>query len=87
MFPFWYPTLKWKESEVIAIETIPIELGVRAKIGLGVFFGAAWDDAEFYLKPYTTAPISPDGRWVQIGEIVQNGKQYAVVSQKHEVVK
>jgi uncharacterized membrane protein len=87
MFPFWYPTLKWKEGEVIAIETIPIEVGARAKIGLGVFFGATWDDAEFYLKPYTTAPISPDGRWVLIGEIVRNGKQYEVVSPKHEVIK
>ena len=87
MFPFWYPTLKWKEGEIIAIETIPIELGARAKIGLGVFFGATWDDAEFYLKPYTTAPISLDGRWVLIGEIVQNGKKYEVVSQEHAVVK
>ena len=87
MFPFWYPTLKWKEGEVIAIDTIPIELGARSKIGLGVFFGATWDDAEFYLKPYTTAPISPDGRWVLIGEIMRNGKKYEVVSQTHEVIK
>ena len=79
MFPFWYPTLKWKEGEVIAVETLPIELGARAKIGLGVFFGATWDDAEFYLAPRTDAPIAPDGRWVLIGEIVRNGKKYEVV--------
>jgi len=79
MFPFWYPTLKWKEGEVIAVETLPIELGARAKIGLGVFFGATWDDAEFYLAPRTAAPIAPDGRWVLIGEIVRNGKKYEVV--------
>jgi uncharacterized membrane protein len=79
MFPFWYPTLKWKEGEVIVVETIPIEVGARAKIGLGVFFGATWDTAEFYLAPRTTAPISPDGRWVLIGEIVRQGKRYIVV--------
>ncbi len=79
MFPFWYPTLKWKEGEVIVVETIPIEVGARAKIGLGVFFGATWDTAEFYLTPRTTAPISPDGRWVLLGEIVRRGKQYVVI--------
>jgi uncharacterized membrane protein len=76
MFPFWYPTLKWKEGEVIAVEAIPIELGARAKIGLGVFFGATWDTAEFYLAPHTDAPLGPDGKWVHIGEIVRNGKRY-----------
>lgn len=79
MFPFWYPTLKWKDGEAIVVETVPIELGARAKIGLGVFFGATWDTAEFYLAPRTTAPISPDGRWVLLGEIVRNGKKYEVV--------
>ncbi|MCX7838761.1 MAG: DUF2079 domain-containing protein, partial [Anaerolineae bacterium] len=54
MFAFWYPTLKWKEGEVIVVETIPIDVGARAKIGLGVFFGATWDTAEFYLTPHTT---------------------------------
>jgi hypothetical protein len=79
MFPFWYPTLKWRDGEVIAIETVPMELGARAKIGLGVFFGATWDDAEFYLAPHTDAPIAPDGRWVLIGEIMRNGRKYEVV--------
>jgi hypothetical protein len=79
MFPFWYPTLKWKEGEVIIVETVPIEVGARAKIGLGVFFGATWDTAEFYLTPRTTAPVSPDGRWVLLGEIARQGKQYIVV--------
>jgi hypothetical protein len=79
MFPFWYPTLKWKDGEVIAVETLPIEVGARAKIGLGVFFGAIWDDAELYLTPHTDVPISSDGRWVLIGEIAQNGKKYEVI--------
>ncbi len=79
MFPFWYPTLKWKEGEVIAVETIPIEVGAHAKIGLGVFFGATWDTAEFYLALRTDALIAPDGRWVLLGEIVRNGKKYEVV--------
>lgn len=79
MFPFWYPTLRWQKDEVIAVETTPMDAGARAKIGVGVFFGATWDTAEFYLTPRTNAPISADGRWVLIGEIVKNGKQYEIV--------
>lgn len=79
MFPFWYPTLRWQPGEVIAVETTPIDVGARAKIGVGVFFGATWDTAEFYLTPHTDAPISADGRWVLIGETVKNGKRYEIV--------
>lgn len=79
MFPFWYPTLRWQKDEVIAVETTPIDVGARAKIGVGVFFGATWDTAEFYLTPHTEAPISADGRWVLIGEIVKQGKRYEIV--------
>jgi len=78
MFPFWYPTLNWTADEIVAIETTPIDVGARAKIGLGVFFGSSWDNAEFYLKPNTTAPISADGRWVSLGEIARDGKMYKV---------
>lgn len=79
MFPFWYPMLRWQKDEVIIVETTPIDVGARAKIGVGVFFGATWDTAEFYLAPQTDAPISADGRWVQIGEMVKRGKRYQVV--------
>jgi uncharacterized membrane protein len=77
---FWYPTSRWQPDEVIAADTLPIEVGARAQIGIGVFFGAAWDTAEFYLAPRTNdAAISSDGRWVVIGEIVKQGKRYAIV--------
>jgi uncharacterized membrane protein len=79
MFPFWYPMLRWQKDEIIIVETTPIDVGGRAKIGVGVFFGATWDTAEFYLAPQTAAPISPDGRWVLIGEIVKRDKRYQVV--------
>lgn len=79
MFPFWYPMLRWQKDEVIAVETTPIDVGARAKIGVGVFFGATWDTAEFYLAPQTAAPISADGRWVLLGEIVKRGERYQVV--------
>jgi len=79
LFPFWYPTLQWKDGEVIAVETTPIDVGARAKIGVGVFFGDTWDNAKFYLAPQTSAPISADGRWVSLGEIVRNGKTYELV--------
>ncbi len=54
-FHFWYPTLKWQGDEIVVTETTPIDVGVRAKIGVGVFFGAEWDTAEFYLVPQTDA--------------------------------
>lgn len=78
-FHFWYPTLKWQGDEIVVTETTPIDVGARAQIGVGVFFGAEWDTAEFYLVPQTTLPISSDGRWVLIGEIVRQGKTYRPV--------
>ena len=78
-FHFWYPTLKWQGDEIVVTETTPIDVGMRAKIGVGVFFGADWDTAEFYLVPQTNLPISLDGRWVLIGEIVRQGKTYRPV--------
>lgn len=75
-FPFWYPTTRWKADEVIIADMLPIDVGARAKIGVGVFFGANWDAAEFYLAPHTAAPISPDGTWVWVGDLVREGKKY-----------
>ncbi len=75
---FWYPTARWQDGEVIIADTVPIELGARAKIGVGVFFGAEWENAEFYLAPRTDAPIAADGRWVLLGELVRNGKSIQV---------
>ncbi|HEX7593830.1 MAG TPA: DUF2079 domain-containing protein, partial [Anaerolineae bacterium] len=80
--PFWYPTSRWLPDEVVIADTLPIDVGPRAKIGIGVFFGATWDSAEFYLTPHTDAPISSDGRWVMVGEMVREGKRYRVVSGK-----
>ncbi len=79
MIQFWYPTMSWKVDEVVVADTLPIDVGARAKIGVGVFFGATWDTAEFYLTPRTSAPLSSDGKWVLIGEIARNGKRYEVV--------
>ena len=71
---FWYPTLRWQDGEIIIADTLPVELGARAKIGVGVFFGASWDAPDLVLKPQTDAPISPDGTWVLIGELVRVGR-------------
>jgi len=79
LFHFWYPTMRWQNDEIIAADTLPIDVGPRAKIGVGVFFGATWESAQFYLTPHTDAPISPDGRWVSLGEMVRDGKKYRVI--------
>lgn len=76
---FWYPTMRWQADEIIIADTLPIDLGPRAKIGVGVFFGATWDSAQFYLTPHTDAPVSLDGRWVSLGEMVRDGKKYRVI--------
>lgn len=76
---FWYPTLQWRADEAAIADTTPIDIGARAKIGVGVFFGASWDDNEFVLTPHTDLPIAPDGRWVLLGELVRDGKTYRVV--------
>ncbi len=73
---FWYPTSRWKDGEVVTADTLPIDVGPRAKIGVGIFFGATWDHADFNLTPHTSAPISPDGRWAMVGELVRMGKKY-----------
>ena len=77
--PFWYPTSRWQPDEVVIADTLPIDVGPRAEIGVGVFFGATWQDAQFYLTPQTDAPISADGRWVSVGTLARNGKRYEVV--------
>ncbi|MBI5305897.1 MAG: DUF2079 domain-containing protein [Chloroflexi bacterium] len=76
---FWYPTLQWRPDEAVIADTTPMDVGARAKIGVGVFFGATWDAPEFVLKPQTDLPISADGRWVLLGELVRDGKKYKVV--------
>ena len=74
---FWYPTMRWLDGEVIVADTLPVELGPRAKIGLGVFFGATWETAERRLTPITAAPVPSD--WVWIGDLVRVGKKYQIL--------
>lgn len=73
---FWYPTSRWQLGETIIADTLPIELSVPAKIGVGVFFGATWEEAEQRLTPRTTMDISLRGSWAMVGEILRQGKRY-----------
>lgn len=76
---FWYPTARWRVGEVIVADTLPIEVGTRARIGVGVFFGATWADADRRLTPQSSALTSSDRAWALVGEIARVGKKYAVV--------
>ncbi len=76
---FWYPTARWRVGEVIIADTLPIKVGPRARIGVGVFFGATWEDSERRLTPQTTAPVSADRAWALVGELARVGKGYQVV--------
>jgi len=73
---FWYPTSRWRVGETIIADTLPIEMLVPAKIGVGVFFGATWEEAEQRLTPRATADVSIHGSWAMVGEIVRGGKKY-----------
>lgn len=77
MVHFWYPTANWQPGEVVVGETVPMDIGDSANIGLGVFFGATWDTAERRLEPYTTAPVRAG--LVTIGELVRKGDRYQAV--------
>lgn len=76
---FWYPTSRWRVGETIVADTLPIEMSMPAKIGVGVFFGATWDEAERRLTPRTSADLPIHGSWVLVGEIVRNGKRFQAV--------
>jgi hypothetical protein len=76
---FWYPTARWRAGETIIADTLPIDIGSRGRIGVGVFFGATWQDAERRLTPQTSAQVSPDRAWAVVGEIARVGKRYEVV--------
>jgi uncharacterized membrane protein len=74
---FWYPTARWRVGETIIADMLPIEIGTGQKIGVGVFFGAAWDSAEERLTPRSAAPVSIRGTWAMVGEIAKQGKKYS----------
>ena len=76
MLHFWYPTARWQPDEVIVADTLPLELNAPAQIGVGVFFGADWDTAEYYLVPQTDLPVSTERRWVALGELTRAGKTW-----------
>ena len=77
---FWYPTIRWQQDEVIVGESVPLDIGAGAKIGVGMFFGATFENPEFRLIPRTNdAPIMDDGAWVDVGTLVRDGKKYRVV--------
>lgn len=76
---FWYPTARWQEGEVIVAETTPLEVGERTSIGVGVFFGATWEDSERRLAPSGDTPLTLDRSAALVGELVKDGKGYRVV--------
>lgn len=77
MVHFWYPTANWQHDEVVIGDTLPMDVGERTRIGLGVFFGASWETAERRLEPQTSAPVRAG--LVTIGELVRRGARYEVV--------
>ena len=77
---FWYPTIRWQQDEVIVGDTVPLDIGAGAKIGVGMFFGATFENPEFRLMPKTSdRPIMDDGAWVDVGTLMPDGKKYRVV--------
>jgi uncharacterized membrane protein len=39
----WYPTSRWKEGEIVRMETLPWDVGKDFNVGLGVIEGESWE--------------------------------------------
>lgn len=77
---FWYPSASWKPGETVVGETLPLEVGPRAGIGLGVGLGASWAEAKEHLTPQVRTPspwqVRENGAWVQLGNVEKARGKY-----------
>ncbi len=80
---FWYPTSRWQQDEIVVADTTPVDLGASARLQLGVFFGATWENPDYRLAPTSDAPLSDDGASIWLGDLVKDGNGYRVVSPSH----
>ncbi len=79
---FWYPTAMWRPGETVVGQTVPLDLGPSARVGLAVLNGSNWDDAENRLPARLIQPdtlrVFDDSTWVELGTLRKEGNRYVV---------
>lgn len=77
---FWYPTSAWQTTETVSVETLPVDVGPKARIGLGVVDGDDFTDVNTRLSVRVNLPATlrtfDSNTWVEIGGIKKTGKSY-----------
>lgn len=77
---FWYPTSMWRPDETVVGGTVPLDLGPRARLGLGVVAGSDWENTDARLPARLagsgTLPTFDDSTWVELGTLVKEGGKY-----------
>lgn len=76
---FWYPSAAWSKNDTVMCETIPLDWGARARLGVGVAQDFDWGDVNARLRISRVEPATPqmsDGTRVDLGEWVRQGSQY-----------
>jgi uncharacterized membrane protein len=77
---FWYPTSMWRTDETVVGQTVPLDLGPQARLGLGVLSGSNWSNADKRLPARLTGASTlrtfDDSTWVELGTLVRQGGQY-----------
>jgi hypothetical protein len=70
----WYPASLWKPGETVRMQTLPWDVGLDFRIGLGVVEGEDWSDVQNRLPATiasSTLPAYPidEGTAVQLAEV------------------
>ena len=77
---FWYPTSMWRQNEIVVGQTVPLDLGATARIGLAVLDGDNWDDVAKRLPARVLQPTTlrafDNSTWVELGVIRKSGNSY-----------
>ena len=77
---FWYPTSMWRPNETVVGQTVPLDLGPQARVGLGVVDGGNWADAAKRLPARlvgtSTMRVFDDSTWVELGTLIKDGARY-----------
>ncbi len=82
-FLFWYPTAAWKANEVVVGQTVPFDLGPRARFGVVVMDGDDWENPDIRLPVHIAEPqgltAMENSTWVELGELVKEGGRYHLI--------
>lgn len=77
---FWYPTSMWQQDETVVGQTVPLDLGPQARVGLGVLYGGNWDNQDERLPAHLISPgtlrVYDDSTWVELATLKKEMDRY-----------